>query len=46
MKWFVECKCRKTAVKRHPDAAVIVKCDGGYMAFSHVTDYEIWKNQK
>jgi hypothetical protein len=43
---YVVCKTRKTAVKRVPWAAKIVKVGGGYMAFESITDYHIWKNQK
>ena len=43
---FVECKTRKTAIRRCPWAAKIVKVQGGYMAFESVQDFETWKRQK
>lgn len=43
---FVECKCRKTAKKRCPWAAVIAKVDGGYHAFESWQDYQTWRKQK
>ena len=43
---YVDCKCRKTVARRAPWAAVVAKCDGGYMAFESVTDYKTWKGQK
>lgn len=43
---FIECKTRKTAVRRAPWACKIVKVVGGYRAFETWTDYETWKNQK
>lgn len=43
---LVECKNRKTAKKKAYWAAVIAKCEGGYMCFESVADYEIWKKQK
>ena len=46
MKTLIECKTRKTAIRRAPWAAKIVKVEGGYMAFEYVTDYEVWKNQQ
>lgn len=45
-KLFVECKTRKTAIKRMPWACAIVKVDGGYFGFESATDYENWKKQK
>ena len=43
---FVECKSRKTAVRKCPWAAKIVKVEGGYHAFESIEDWRIWKNQK
>ena len=43
---FIECKCRKTAVRRCPWACKIVKVCGGYHAFESWNDYDIWKNAK
>ena len=37
---------RKTAVKRMPWAAKIVKVEGGYKGFESWQDYETWRNQK
>ncbi|MGH6625128.1 MAG: hypothetical protein ACRECD_01050 [Burkholderiaceae bacterium] len=45
-KEFVECKTRATAVRRCPWAAVIIKVDGGYMAFESVNDADVWRRQK
>ncbi len=45
-KEFIEVKSRKTAVKRAPWAARIIKVEGGYMAFESTTDYQTWKKQK
>jgi hypothetical protein len=45
-KEFIECKTRKTAIKRAPWAAIYRKVEGGYMAFESLADFEIWKNQK
>ncbi len=42
----VECKTRKTALKRCPWAAYIVKVEDGYRCFESETDYLVWKNQK
>ena len=39
-------KTRKAAVKAAPEAAVVVKVEGGYMAFEFVTDYDTWKRQR
>lgn len=46
MTHFLEVATRKQARKQYPSAAVIVKVDGGYMAFDTATDYETWKKQK
>ena len=40
------CKTRKTAVRRNPGAAKIVKVCGGYAVFATVAEYAVWKNQK
>ena len=40
------CKTRKAAENNAPEAAVIKKVEGGYMAFDTCDDYETWKNQK
>ena len=44
--YFIEARTRKEAEEQAEGAAVIVKVEGGYMAFDTVTDYEVWKNQK
>lgn len=46
MKVFLECRSYNTARRRCPWAAVIVKVEGGFIAFEFVTDYITWKNQK
>lgn len=43
---FIEVKTGKEAKGRAPWAAVIVKVEGGYMAFESVQDYETWRRQK
>ena len=43
---FIECKARGTAARRCPWAAVIAKCDGGFMAFESAADYRTWKGQR
>jgi len=42
----VRCKCRRTAARRCPWAAKIIKVNGGYMVFESVADWETWKNQR
>lgn len=44
-KEFVACSSYSTAWRRCPWAAVIVKVEGGFLAFESVTDYQIWKGQ-
>lgn len=46
MREFIEVKRRQQAVRRATWAVVIVKCDGGYMAFEFVSDADTWGNQK
>lgn len=43
---FIECKTRRTAVRRAPWAAEIIKVSGGYMAFESIADAEAWKAQR
>lgn len=43
---FIECACRKTAKRRAPWAAVIIKVSGGFQAFECQRDAEVWKRQK
>ena len=44
--YFIETNSRKEAEEQAEGAAVIVKVEGGYMAFEYVSDYQTWKNQK
>jgi len=37
---------RKAAVSACPWAAIIVKVDGGYLAFESIVDHRRWKRQK
>lgn len=43
---FIQVRTRATAVRRAPWAAVIIKVDGGYLAFASVTDAMTWRNQR
>jgi len=43
---FLQVSTRKQAAKLAPWAAVIVKCDGGYMAYESVDDARTAKNQR
>lgn len=43
---MIECRTRRTAARRCPWAAKIVKVCGGYLAFESVADYETWRRQK
>lgn len=43
---IIECKTRKTAWRRAPWAAKIVKVEGGFLAFATLTDFTIWRKQK
>ena len=45
-KEFVECKSYATAKHRCPWAALIVRVEGGFLAFESVADYKTWKGQK
>lgn len=45
-KELIEVKQRRTAVRRAPWAARIVKVDGGYMAFESMSDYLTWQSQR
>ena len=43
----VQCYGSKAEVeKAAPGAAVIVKVEGGWLAFDTVTDYDTWRKQK
>jgi hypothetical protein len=44
-KEFVECETEKEAWDLCPWASVIVKAEGGFMAFESWDDYNIWINQ-
>ena len=43
---FVKCKSYKTAKRRCPWAAVIMRVEGGYHAYESVEDYRTAKRQK
>lgn len=43
---FLQVNTRKQAQRGAPWAAMIVKVEGGYMAFESRADYKTWKNQK
>lgn len=43
---MIHCKSRSTAKRRAPWAAVIMKVEGGFIAFESVADYRIAKGQK
>jgi len=42
---FVECKDRRTAVRRCPWACKIVRVEGGFRAFVSVYDWWVWMDQ-
>ena len=42
----IPCKTRKTAIRRCPWAAIIIKVDGGYKAFESTVDYQTWQRQE
>ena len=44
-KLFLDCKCRKTAWKRAPWAAKIIKVEGGFRAYENLSDFEIDQKQ-
>lgn len=43
---FIEVADRRTAKRRAPWAAKIVKVHGGYRAFESLSDYATWRKQK
>jgi len=43
---FVDCKSRKTAWRRCPWAAAIIKVEGGFLAFESLDDWQTWDRQK
>ena len=43
---FIPVATRSTAVRRAPEAAKIVKVEGGYLAFRTITAYETWRQQR
>ncbi len=45
-KVFINCATRRTARRRAPWAAVIVKAEYGYWAFECVQDAETWIGQR
>lgn len=46
MQIFIECRTYQTAKRRFPWAAVIVRVEGGFMAFSTTDEYMTWQRQK
>jgi hypothetical protein len=46
MNKFEECKASATAWRRNPWAAIVIKCEGGFMCFQFVTDAQVWRKQK
>lgn len=44
-KQFVQCKSRNTAKAQCPWFAIVVKVEGGFMAFESMADYYMWKAQ-
>jgi len=43
---FIQCACRKTAWRRHPEATRITKVVGGFMAFEFEDEYQTWRQQR
>ena len=43
---FCAVATKEDAEEIMPWAVVIVEVDGGYMGFTQLADYEIWKNQQ
>lgn len=43
---FIECRCRKTAKRRAPWASVIVKVEGGFLAFDCYAEFQDWKRER
>ena len=43
---FIQANSKREAFDMAPDAAKLVKVNGGYMAFDSIDDYETWKRQK
>ena len=43
---FIEAKTARSARKAAPWAAVIIKVEGGYLAFATTTDAETWRRQR
>lgn len=46
MKKFIATESRYQARKQAPWAARIARCDGGFIAFESINDYNTWRNQK
>ena len=42
----VDCRDRRTAHRRCPWAAKVVKVEGGFRCFESIEDYRIWKAQR
>jgi hypothetical protein len=45
-KQFVACKDRRTAFRRCPWTAVLIKVDGGFMCFESFNDWRIWDRNR
>lgn len=45
MKHLIEVKTRAEAERAAPWASIIIKVEGGYMAFEYMSDYETWRQQ-
>jgi hypothetical protein len=43
---FIELKKRTSVNRIAPWACMIVKVEGGWMAFESIEDYRTWNNQK
>lgn len=43
---FIMCKTRRTAQRRAPWAAVLVKAEGGWWAFESSADARMWQQQR
>ena len=43
---FIQANSKREAFDRAPDAVMLIKVCGGYMAFDSIDDYETWRKQK
>jgi hypothetical protein len=43
--YFIRAKTKREA-KQRCSGATYVKCDGGYLCFETITDYDVWKNSR